>query len=815
MAWEINRFGVKPSGLASWRYVRILVDDNGNISVEDVPGKPSINLDCLSDYKKNDRGIWAGQLITEFCNFTTFTNFRVYAQDCRPWAYVQTDLNANKCGYKEPLPEPAVPPNPFGTASYGEYKYLNFCDDENTPISIKVFKKNYNGVSSDLGYGGAAPVILSYKNTGDDKFSPIRGLECKLTLTSITDFSLQQFYTSDEREYRLEVLKAGKLKFKGFITPSDAQEEFIAPPYDLTLNANDGLAALKKVSYPIPVGSTIDIKQNFVKILAYCLAKTNLDLDIITACNLYASGMANGIDDDPLWQAEVNPLRMNKDGVIYNCYEALEAVCKLFGGFLVQDNGAWNFIRQSELSNAIIRRRAYNSKGLFLFSQQYNNLRSASCESEDISILDESPIIRIGNAYKRAEVKLDFGNVPSIIYNGDFELFDGQNFNYWTRFGGINISQIQRVLKTTSGDVPVDNHALRFNEAVDNGKYLESSPVFIRYKDKLTVSYNVGPTDTQVIIVPKRVYFFKLRIKLGEYYLTNQRGQYEWLKELVTVTNIVDNANGNFDSYKLSFEIPEAPATGKMTFQLYGFQKMAYTYFPAYVKVNGFNREVVEAHYEYVADNSYSPVAIDNFSVKKSNSNNETDIISTLYMSEQDGFFTNKPDPTILIYGDFLQTNLSDIAINETAIINNLYAIYFNGQYTNGWYDYGVTSSSMPIGLMLAKSIMKAYQSPFRFLSSTFLGDDISYLDVFNVNLPNNDSFSSRTFALLSGDINLKTNEISNADYVEIFSKPAKTVDITAPGYSGVDFPPVVQNPNSNAGTTIGIFTDEFTEEFK
>lgn len=799
---EIDRFGCKPSGtFAGWQYGRVLIDDNGNIRHDDVPGEDGFGRQCISDYRKNDRRYADGQLITEFCNLTTHTNFRVYAQNCRPFAYVQRDLNAAKCGYQVPLPTPADPPNPFGTASYGEYKFFNACDIDYVPVEVKIFKRGYNGVSGKIEYAGANPVIVSYKNTDDNKFAPIRACECRLTLVATENFTLQQFYTTDEREFKIVVKKNGVIKFSGFIIPDNSEEEFIAPPYDVLLRATDGLGALKKIAYPVPVGSKVDIKQRFIDIIAYALAMTNLNLDIVTICNLYESKMANSLNDDPLAQASVNPLRMSENGKILDCYTILEKICLQFGAFLVQDNGAWNYVRQSELSNQVIRRRKYNYKALFLFADQFYNSRIASCDSSDISILDQSPSLRIGGAYKRAEVKVQFGDIPTIIFNGDFETWDGQNFNYWTKYGGLNISRIERTIKTTSGTYPTGNYALQFNEIANSDKWLEAIPVFVDYSDKVKLSFNVGNTSPLAGSTATRLNtVFKLRVQIGNYCLTNNGTAYQWVTQLVTVTIPVDNPAGSLDNYTINFDMPAAPISGDMILQLYGFETQQPT--------------------------QYAPIPVDSFSITKSSDNTDKKVNAQLYISQQDGFYTKTPDQVGLWFGDSVDPQVVDKpatagytrpsrATEYQKILNNLYAIYTSdGTFSTGWYEFGGSSASNPIGLMLAKSIMKAYQAPFRFLSSSFLGTNMSYLDVFNVELPNNESFGKRTFALLSGDFNLFTNEVTNANYVEIFSKPSKTIDISVPSYPGDTSPPIIQNPNPSTPTTQGIFTKEFTSEF-
>lgn len=367
--WEIDRFGVKPSGIfASWRYKRVLIDENGNVQVTGVPGKAEMNLPRISDYSKTDRRYYNGQLITQYCNTITHTFYRVYAQDETPFVYVEADINQTKCGYLEPLPEPAVPTNPFGTPVYGLYRTFSYCDVEGQTVEVDIECKNYDGPVFPISVGGKSPVILSYKEV-DDKFEPIRALECKLSFVVDENFLLEQFYTSDERTFRVTVRKSGTIQFRGYIIPDSCSEPFNSPPYEVTIRATDAIGGLKSVTYPVPVGSTSEISQSFIDILAFCFAMTNLNLDISTICNLYESSMPTSLNDDPLSLTTINPLRMSNDnGTTMTVYNVLENVAKAWGGYIVQSEGRWNLVRVNELSNNIIRRRRYNYTGLFLYA---------------------------------------------------------------------------------------------------------------------------------------------------------------------------------------------------------------------------------------------------------------------------------------------------------------------------------------------------------------------------------------------------------------------------------------------------------------
>lgn len=799
MSWIIDEVAGKSGAFANWRYKRVLIDENGIVTTANIPGKQSLNLPCLSSYNKRSRGYSNGQLITEFCNTTTFTNYRVYAQDCDPFAYVQTDINAPKCGYIEPLPEPAVPPNPFGTAVYGLYKFYDFCSIKLENYRVSIYKKDFGGTATAIPTGGPDPVVLSYSTEDeDDKFSPIRACECQLNFVVDENFSLQELYTSDERAFKVIVTNTDteEVKFAGFIIPDSCREPFDAPPYQVSVRATDGLGALKTLTYPLPVGSRINIRQSFKDIVCYCLAMTNLNLDLRTVVNIYELKMNTGMDDDPLSQASINPLRLSDDkGNIKDCYTVLEDVCRLFGAYISQVNGQWVLVRLNELSNAVVRSRLYSYTGFFKRSEQLDNVRLASSTEDDVTVLAGGEL-RTENAYKRVIVLTEYGNSVTTLYNGDFENWDGQNFRYWTRYGGIKISRVQKEVTGTGGaKIGIQDYAMQFDEELNEGRWVESVPIVAEQGDKISFSFNVGGDGT------RGWNLLKFRLKIGEYYLSGAIPEVEistsenlqWVKQLAVVQFATPN-NSNINTFKCSINIPEIPTSGTLVVQMYG---------AARYRVRAGHRRVLEDPLPY------TPVPIDNISISKS-AKDDKGPDGFWSISEQLGFYTNSPDEIVLPFGDSQVPNST--SISDSLALSSLYAIYTSdNSFSKLWKDYNEVGQPLPITLCLARSILKAYQKPFRFFQGDLRGDNLNYLNAFRFDVPG--GFKAKLFSVISGDFSLKHHDLTNATLAEIFSRPVQTVNYQTPHSPGQIPPAIVQNPN-NPGNTNRVFSNEFTNPF-
>lgn len=824
--FQVIEFWVKPQGaLAKKRYARVFADYNGNITVENIPGEQIINQPSIDDYKSTNFPYAEGQLVTQFCNTETFTKYRLLASRTNPWLTVQTDLNQPECGYQTPLPTPAVPQNPFGTAPYDLYLFHNFCDVEGQEFTVNVYRKNYNNqsviVPVELPVSDKSPIKLSY-TSGDDKFSPIRPCVCDFSFMALENFDFKALYNSDEREFKLEVIKVsdGSKLFSGFITPDNANEPFIAPPYPVTIRATDGLGALKKITYPLPVGSSTNIKQKFLHILAFALAKTNLNLDIMTGANLYALGMQTGLSDDPLEQGEVSPLRMSDtSGNVFSCYDAIEAVCKEFGASISQVGGVWRVFRVNEIARGAIRYRLYDYTARFKLAGSLGTVRLAGDKSQDVILNDKNHDLTTRSPYKLVKVLQEFGRAPDVIYNGNFEDWDGQNFRYWTRYGAISISRVQKFIKASAGDkIAIDDYACQFNEKANSGKWIEDVPVWMNKGQTAKLSMNIGTTDG--------VYDFKIRFKIGQYYLTNANGAFEWVPSLSTTAIRIDNRLADIFSFSINIEIPAIPESGDMTVQIYGFVKMEI------VRGGGSGRPTRGGWQEVDA---YTPIAIDNVAISSTVSDDKK-VKSLINVSSQNGVYSETPDPVTIIWGEYRDGAVSPIAVSgsytiarpskqsdsvansETAQQSQLQSIYLpNGDYAKGWFEFGESSTPIPIGLALARAILKAYQTSYSFLSGSFMGDNLSYIDSFNIVVPNEPDFSSKIFIWQNASFDIKYRT-ANGDIVEIFSKGIISNDYTTPqnpgSTSNIDqMPPIIQNPNLPTNL-IGIFTEQFTPEF-
>lgn len=807
----LYQFSVKPSGfLASWRFANVVIDDETYvITQEDVPGKEHIGLPCISDYNKVARPYVNDQIVTTFCNMDTFQQITVRAQNCTPFAYATIEADVPACGFLGPVPGPATPPRPWGIATYGAYKFFEYCDRDDRTVRVNIAKRDYSGSEIEITGLGSSPVTISHKDL-EEITDPVHVTEMVISLTARQNGEFDDLFTDDGRMFKVTALYPddGSMKFKGFINPANASEPFEAPPFNVTIRISDGLNSLKNVTYPIPYGSRTNLRQTWVDILAFCFAMTDIDLPIYTQMNLYEAKMLNGLDDDPMAQSTVNPLRFSDDkGNIMSCFQVLEYVGRQFTGYVVQSEGAWQYIRVPELSNPVVRRRKYTNEALFLLGEQTDNLLTLGSIDTDVKILARANIETHG-AYKRVVVLQKFGFVPSVIFNGDFEIYDGTNWAYWIPFGGINTTRAQNTVPGVNGaPVLINDYNMQFNARYDLGKWQQPNDIRVNAGDKLSFSFNVGSNSPATIM--DWVY---LRIILTDGdsivwlkspTVTPQQGQLVgvdpvWSTSLETYTVPLGLGPKSIPENIYTVNIPVAPFSGDITIQFFGFVKRE----NRIVSIGGVLQDK-----EY----PYSPMQIDNVSVAVTNVNNNAIPDGVLYISEQQRFFTQSPDMITVLFGDnvnlFQTTNVTQAANVLRNSISNIFTV--DNSFSTLWYEYGLGSDKLPVANWAAKSMLKLYQRPFRIWTGGMLGE-FAVVNTFMICYLDN-----QVYAVMSGDFDMKTKQFNRAVLREMFYKNIPTYNIGTPHNPGQGLPPVFNNPN-NPVPVVGtrIFTDEFTQQF-
>lgn len=134
----------------------------------------------------------------------------------------------------------------------------------------------------------ANPLVIKIINNDEDKFSPIRAKQAIIQFKSDAnqfEDSLT-FVDQIDNKWYVEITADGQFIFKGFLMPTDIQQDHLPDPNTVVLTASDHLALLKDIalttdSFVNPLG-----KLKIGELIGLCLKKTGLRLEIIVVNNL-------------------------------------------------------------------------------------------------------------------------------------------------------------------------------------------------------------------------------------------------------------------------------------------------------------------------------------------------------------------------------------------------------------------------------------------------------------------------------------------------------------------------------------------------
>jgi hypothetical protein len=263
---------------------------------------------------------------------------------------------------------------------------LQFSDVKGNGRVVQILKKDYFGAVLEL-IGTDNPVQISWEND-DDFYNPIIGSACTLNLVVTDTITYDEFYVFDEREYKLRILdgqttdtvgtdsewqtendnfddanfawaESGdfNIYWEGWLVTDQFREQIVSTPYNLSLNATDGLGTLD--SYDAPEGQialdgngnpiTTTGGQNNYNSFFYYIRKIldNLELGFdIYIQNLIESNTAltsNSIFHD----INVFEFATYKDLVRRNSKDLLIDILNVCNSRIFQSNGSWYVMSNS------------------------------------------------------------------------------------------------------------------------------------------------------------------------------------------------------------------------------------------------------------------------------------------------------------------------------------------------------------------------------------------------------------------------------------------------------------------------------------
>ncbi len=382
-----------------------LISNDGSVTVVATSTYP-IKYKLGSDFDYNDgTGVSSGVF-----NSLYPASYRIYARDSK-------NFGAN------------ILVNVIVDDSYGVVYTISYKNLAGHSTKIEILKRAYSSGSSDIVYGGI-PINLEMRNESNlDKFQSLISTQATLGLMSQTDKQFQELFTNEPKKYQVKYYKdisggsSFNLEWIGFIVPQIYQESYLIPPYDVSVQATDGLIFLSNLVFLQDDGQKFFGPIRALTLISIILKKTNLSLPIRCACNIFADAMNKTSADDPLDQAyvDVDTYYIATQQPTFDF--VLKCILKSLRARLIQSGGRWNIFRPEEMIGSF-NYRDYDADGNYVTNGSFDPIVNiaSSVSSNRLRWKDQDQNLELRPGFGKLRVKYHLGYKDNIIKNGDFKL---------------------------------------------------------------------------------------------------------------------------------------------------------------------------------------------------------------------------------------------------------------------------------------------------------------------------------------------------------------------------------------------------------
>ena len=348
-------------------------------------------------------------------------------------------------------------------ASYGNKYKVSFRELHTSELwETYIQERSYTGTCTDV-IGTGIPCVTEYRPENDNDYDWIRPSVCTVGMISSSDQQFIEFFTSDNRKYKIKVYRSSVLQWTGWLIPDTYKEPYEPATYEISISATDGLLYLKDIEWKASndeeaIKASYYGKKSLMRGIEGCLNKLDLpDVSIWDASYIYEQNHDQTDNDSPLTQTYFNTdVFYDESGLATNCYIVLLEILKAINCQIWQGVGCWNIVPQNAQKTSYVRRK-YNWQDVGYYkittvvsSETYN----PAVVFDDSAIkLYATPELSFRPGWKELKLLHDYGFHANLMEN---------SFPYFTTGfnGGID----------EKGNVIHKNHYLAPNNGV--GQYI-------------------------------------------------------------------------------------------------------------------------------------------------------------------------------------------------------------------------------------------------------------------------------------------------------------------------------------------------------
>jgi hypothetical protein len=486
-----------------------------------------------------------------------------------------------------------------------QYSYKQKIASSSQQVQVTLFQK------SSLGSG--TPVItqlvaskpafrVNVIDNDKDKFKSVRGKQATLMFKPQTGITASTFSSGADDEWIVEavVVSTGFFLFKGFLIMDDHQQSFlpVSHQYDIELTATDNLGTLKEVPLTDDSGLYIRGYKKIIEVIAQCLRKTGLQLDIIVRDSWMEESQTTFGPACNVTYLQMKTFEKDINEAV-DCYTALEII---FGYRLSikQYNGTWwvENIDEKTTNQAYLFRFDYT--GTYVGQEPLAYYIEAIGKAEEIKLLNKDAVLSYTRPVKYSKLTYRYEFPREIIDNIDYSRGTFVSFDTGTLTATYSIADWTLKAGTIGTPATVTRSAYikktysDINQTYEKSRHivittgttshwLESNPLPISQNDKFTVSVDFALPSN---ISGSTISYYGIGVLLiaddGTKWIYGSRpvvGDYKWT--LYTGASVDDSrliyaALNNNDTDETQWnniggDVPPAPVSGDLFIRLIAY----------------------------------------------------------------------------------------------------------------------------------------------------------------------------------------------------------------------------------------------------
>jgi len=431
------------------------------------------------------------------------------------------------------------------TKTYGVLYQLEYYDRHGYHHKTQILSKDFAGALTEV-KGTDTPTIFHLRGEDvTDKFIHVLPTNLEFNLQTQTNNQYTDLYTSNPNKYRLRhSINSGsgyQVVWTGKVVNNQFQEQY--KKYgQVQVIAFDGLADLQNIPFLDDDGNQITGLYKQITIIAYILKKTGLELNIRTACNMYAVGtpsMSTGAANDPLDQAYIDCQAYYIKEQSPNCWDILKYNLEIYGAQIIQYNNVWNIIRIEERVTDFDYRE-FNSSGVYVSNSTYAPIKQIKAPTQTSRVIwkDQDQTLMIKPGFGTMRLIYDLGRKDNILVNGDFRVnrtsayqanvkpiidqVSGAQVYMMPDITGFQIINNGVSVNTSYENLEGGNVAVAFG-VTDVGGYLLSDTHTLKMgnDDHIKITYKFKFTQFNLFSTSPKYIKAKIKVTYGTYYLTD------------------------------------------------------------------------------------------------------------------------------------------------------------------------------------------------------------------------------------------------------------------------------------------------------